>query len=62
LAGDREQQQRVILAGLGVLAFAESCRTAERSGCRRHHQHAEEGGEAIHHQHDSAEGRAGIAE
>ena len=56
---DREQQQRVIFAGLGVLAVEVAVGREHGQDADRDHQHAEERGEAIHHQH-AGERRAGM--
>ena len=61
LPGDREQQQRVVFAGLGILPREETVGREDGQDTDRDHQHAEEGGEAIHHQH-AAERRSADGE
>ena len=51
LSRDREQQQRVIFAGLGALPRQETVRREDGQDAHRDHQHPEERGEAIHHEH-----------
>ena len=53
----REEQQRVVFAGLGVLAVEEAVGRQDGEHADADHQHAEESGESIDHQH-AAEGRA----
>ncbi len=59
LASDGKQQQRVKLAGLGVLAIEKTVRGQDGQNSHHHHQYAEERGETVHHQH-AAERRTAV--